>query len=90
MKRKKSNNFNYNKYFYNCKTSFISSLKTTKTSNQQTLRCQQFNEFTTNFTVFCSLSLDNVEINVCNFIITLGTGGFMQRHIFVHISIFLT
>uniref|UniRef100_A0A915MD19 Chitinase II domain-containing protein n=1 Tax=Meloidogyne javanica TaxID=6303 RepID=A0A915MD19_MELJA len=45
---------------------FISSLKTTKTSNQQTLRCQQFNEFTTNFTVFCSLSLDNVEINMLN------------------------
>ncbi|CAK5089174.1 unnamed protein product [Meloidogyne enterolobii] len=39
-------------------------LKAKKISNDQTLRCQQFEEFTTNFTVFCSLSLDNVEIDM--------------------------
>uniref|UniRef100_A0A915P6U1 Chitinase II domain-containing protein n=1 Tax=Meloidogyne floridensis TaxID=298350 RepID=A0A915P6U1_9BILA len=39
-------------------------LKAKKISNDQTLRCQQFDEFTTNFTVFCSLSLDNVEIDM--------------------------
>uniref|UniRef100_A0A914LW97 GH18 domain-containing protein n=1 Tax=Meloidogyne incognita TaxID=6306 RepID=A0A914LW97_MELIC len=39
-------------------------LKAKKTSNDQTLRCQQFDEFTTNFTVFCLLSLDNVEIDM--------------------------
>uniref|UniRef100_A0A915LHA5 Chitinase II domain-containing protein n=1 Tax=Meloidogyne javanica TaxID=6303 RepID=A0A915LHA5_MELJA len=39
-------------------------LKAKKISNDQTLRCQQFDEFTTNFTVFCLLSLDNVEIDM--------------------------
>uniref|UniRef100_A0A1I8BTB6 Glyco_hydro_18 domain-containing protein n=1 Tax=Meloidogyne hapla TaxID=6305 RepID=A0A1I8BTB6_MELHA len=40
-------------------------LTPSKTSNEQTtLRCQHFNEFTRNFTVFCSLSLDTVEINL--------------------------
>lgn len=40
-------------------------LTPSKTSNEQTtLRCQHFNEYTSNFTVFCSFSLDNVEINM--------------------------
>uniref|UniRef100_A0A1I8BE46 Glyco_hydro_18 domain-containing protein n=1 Tax=Meloidogyne hapla TaxID=6305 RepID=A0A1I8BE46_MELHA len=40
-------------------------LTPSKTSNEQTtLRCQHFNEYTSNFTVFCSFSLDNVEINL--------------------------